>query len=297
MDNEIKGEGNSLNYKYRMHDPRVGRFFAVDPLAPKYAYNSPYAFSENRLIDAIELEGLEAVKGIVNTNKGVDAGGNIEIKIIPDNNVIGNFSSNFQFLFHNNLTPFVNVQVGAPHVATNNFGYVEIQAQLSGFVKNQDVIYNGNEVFGKSGVQGYSSNPNAAKATVRVKPIIITVPNTLTPRISTGVDTGNKSFSTADDDPGGDGIITENFTAPSSSSGIVQYDLTVVESMGDATFTVMDLTGGVITSVSPTSVNGVGKLTFSVPENSSFTIAVNNTGGAAGFSISGEAISEVRLFK
>ena len=36
MDNEIKGEGNSVNYKYRMHDPRVGRFFARDPLAHKF---------------------------------------------------------------------------------------------------------------------------------------------------------------------------------------------------------------------------------------------------------------------
>ncbi len=59
VDNEIKGSGNSINYKYRMHDPRIGRFFAVDPLAAQYAYNSPYAFSENRVIDGIELEGLE----------------------------------------------------------------------------------------------------------------------------------------------------------------------------------------------------------------------------------------------
>jgi RHS repeat-associated protein len=58
-DDEVKGEGNSVNFKYRMHDPRVGRFFAVDPLAAKYPYNSPYAFSENRVIDALELEGLE----------------------------------------------------------------------------------------------------------------------------------------------------------------------------------------------------------------------------------------------
>lgn len=61
MDNEIKGEGNSVNYKYRMHDPRIGRFFAVDPLAKDYPWNSPYACSENRVIDAVELEGKEAV--------------------------------------------------------------------------------------------------------------------------------------------------------------------------------------------------------------------------------------------
>ncbi len=58
-DDEIKGEGNSVNYKYRMHDARIGRFFAVDPLSPIYPANSSYAFSENTVINAIELEGLE----------------------------------------------------------------------------------------------------------------------------------------------------------------------------------------------------------------------------------------------
>ena len=42
-----------------MHDPRVGRFFAVDPLTHKYSWNSPYAFSCNRVIDGVELEGKE----------------------------------------------------------------------------------------------------------------------------------------------------------------------------------------------------------------------------------------------
>jgi hypothetical protein len=37
----------------------VGRFFAVDPLAWRYSYNSPYSFSENQIINAVELEGLE----------------------------------------------------------------------------------------------------------------------------------------------------------------------------------------------------------------------------------------------
>jgi len=60
-DDEIKGEGNSLNYTFRMHDPRVGRFFAVDPLQKAFHWNSPYAFSENRLIDAFEFEGAESV--------------------------------------------------------------------------------------------------------------------------------------------------------------------------------------------------------------------------------------------
>ena len=48
-------------YKYRMNDSRIGRFFAVDPLAPEYPHNSPYAFSENSNIAFVELEGLEKV--------------------------------------------------------------------------------------------------------------------------------------------------------------------------------------------------------------------------------------------
>ncbi|TNF48838.1 MAG: hypothetical protein EP305_04505 [Bacteroidetes bacterium] len=58
-DDEVKGNGNSINFKYRMHDPRVGRFFAADPLSAMYPWNSSYAFSENRLLDGTELEGLE----------------------------------------------------------------------------------------------------------------------------------------------------------------------------------------------------------------------------------------------
>jgi hypothetical protein len=34
-------------------------FFAIDPLTSQLPWNSPYAFSENRVIDSKELEGLE----------------------------------------------------------------------------------------------------------------------------------------------------------------------------------------------------------------------------------------------
>jgi len=58
-ENELYGEGNASFYKYRISDNRLGRFFSIDPLAPKYPHNSPYAFSENVVVNARELEGLE----------------------------------------------------------------------------------------------------------------------------------------------------------------------------------------------------------------------------------------------
>jgi len=67
-DDEVKGEGNSVNYKYRMHDPRVGRFFAVDPLTKDYPQWGPYNFSGNQVIHMVELEGLEPSENPANAD-------------------------------------------------------------------------------------------------------------------------------------------------------------------------------------------------------------------------------------
>jgi RHS repeat-associated protein len=58
-DDEIKGNGNSINFTYRMHDPRLGRFLSLDPLESSFTWNSPYAFSANVVTNAIEMEGAE----------------------------------------------------------------------------------------------------------------------------------------------------------------------------------------------------------------------------------------------
>jgi RHS repeat-associated protein len=60
-DDEIKGDGNSINYKYRVHDTRLGQFLSVDPLARDYPQWSAYVFSGNQIIATRELEGLEPI--------------------------------------------------------------------------------------------------------------------------------------------------------------------------------------------------------------------------------------------
>src|SRR5690554_6968409 len=44
---------------YWEYDPRVVHRWNRDPMAFKYPWQSPYAFSENNVIHAVELEGLE----------------------------------------------------------------------------------------------------------------------------------------------------------------------------------------------------------------------------------------------
>jgi len=69
-DNEVKGEGNSLDYGARIYDPRVGRWLSVDPkahLMPSWtpyqmAFNSPLAFidSEGEIPTASEAARMAA---------------------------------------------------------------------------------------------------------------------------------------------------------------------------------------------------------------------------------------------
>jgi RHS repeat-associated protein len=52
---------NWYGFKWRNHDPQIGRFIQIDPLSDKYVHNSPYAFSENKVTAHLELEGLESI--------------------------------------------------------------------------------------------------------------------------------------------------------------------------------------------------------------------------------------------
>ncbi len=96
-DDEVKGKGNSVNYKYRMHDTRIGRFFAVDPLAPKYPHYTPYQFSGNKVIDHVELEGLEEGDPRMNTNgNSFPEGSTVSVGASGSNNS-GLIGTNYNF--------------------------------------------------------------------------------------------------------------------------------------------------------------------------------------------------------
>ncbi len=58
-DNEMKGTGNEQDYGKRVYDPRLGRFMSTDPLAISYPFYSPFQFSGNKPIWAVDLDGLE----------------------------------------------------------------------------------------------------------------------------------------------------------------------------------------------------------------------------------------------
>ncbi len=57
-DEDVKGNGNSLDFGARIYDSRVGRFSSVDPLFKKYSYYSPYVFAGNNLIRFVDINGM-----------------------------------------------------------------------------------------------------------------------------------------------------------------------------------------------------------------------------------------------
>ena len=99
---------NWYSFKWRNHDPAIGRFFNIDPLSEKFVYNSTYAFSENSPIGYIELEGLEKVsihiagEAIINNNKTyvigkatMDFGNNNKISFSFDGGGLGAFTGSY----------------------------------------------------------------------------------------------------------------------------------------------------------------------------------------------------------
>jgi len=50
---------NWYQFRFRNHDSQIGRFVQIDPLADSFAYNSPFAYAENKLGMGFDLEGLE----------------------------------------------------------------------------------------------------------------------------------------------------------------------------------------------------------------------------------------------
>jgi RHS repeat-associated protein len=265
LDDEVKGNGNSLNYKYRMHDPRIGRFFAVDPLASDFPWNSSYAFSENRVIDAIELEGAEALLVIF-----VNYGGKTHIRVMPDETVIENAKSDFQIKIPANTFAGQDEELiyrkNSSTTPNPKFDFIELQQNLYSNLKinASNVIFNGKEYGTSTGYGGSTPTNNMA-------PFIINIAiESLTGRrvsdFSQFINLSGGSFN---------GV----FTAPASSTGVAYYDINVTnfEIAGTGTenpFSITDLTTGTVLFNNVTILSTGGNIQFQIPSGNQFQLTI-----------------------
>ena len=70
-DDELKGSGNSYDFGARMYDSRLGRWLALDPLANKFPYESPYNFAGNSPVLFVDPDGkVKIIHYLVTDKKG-----------------------------------------------------------------------------------------------------------------------------------------------------------------------------------------------------------------------------------
>lgn len=55
---EVRGEGNQIDFGERIYDSRIGRFLSMDPLANAYPFQSPYNFAANSPITLVDVMGM-----------------------------------------------------------------------------------------------------------------------------------------------------------------------------------------------------------------------------------------------
>lgn len=62
QDDELNGKFfGMLDYGARFYDAQIGRFTCLDPIADQFPHVTPYNYAENRVVNCIDLWGLQAV--------------------------------------------------------------------------------------------------------------------------------------------------------------------------------------------------------------------------------------------
>ncbi len=56
-DNEVKGNGNSIDFGARVHDPRIGRFLSLDPMSSNFPSETNYGYASNNPVFYIDVDG------------------------------------------------------------------------------------------------------------------------------------------------------------------------------------------------------------------------------------------------
>jgi RHS repeat-associated protein len=116
FDSEWKGEGNSYDYGFRVHDARLGRFLSVDPLAAGYPWYTPFQFAGNKAIVAIDLDGLEEYIVWLDEGNGELVKAHLDLQNVND------------------YVPFITVKFLKHDWQTNSYGPSSLQDSTLGFL-------------------------------------------------------------------------------------------------------------------------------------------------------------------
>ncbi|MCD0457751.1 hypothetical protein LPB85_20140 [Chryseobacterium sp. LC2016-27] len=151
-------ETGFYSFKWRNYMPDVGRFFNIDPLSEKYSYQSHYNFSENRVVDGRELEGLEWVRSTTLNQDGTNTHTlNADIKLV---NGTRNFTSenmkDFETSYVNNMkNSYYGLLTNGDKIEIGKINFETVSSVKDGdysiTIVDTVLDYNGNPVVSKQG--------------------------------------------------------------------------------------------------------------------------------------------------
>jgi RHS repeat-associated protein len=122
-DDEIKGEGNSYDFGARMLDPRIGRWFMIDPMSDKQPDQSTYKSFLNCPLVFIDPDGKDEFERIIIYNEKGQVILTAE-KLIKKNR----YMTGEKFHFHDTNIPELsngfNYYSKTTKITINNSGYV-----------------------------------------------------------------------------------------------------------------------------------------------------------------------------
>jgi RHS repeat-associated protein len=143
-DNEVKGEGNSLDFGARMYDARLGRWLSRDPKEKQYPTLSPYVFVSNQPILAIDPDG----RLIIYVNGEVGQFGPIGASNASQRANVSYWGQMFVDKVNARLqdynNKFVDGDQGGNPVQRYGAGYKQAQANAADIIKNLKRDENGN---------------------------------------------------------------------------------------------------------------------------------------------------------
>jgi len=72
-DDEIKGNGNSIDFGARIYDSRLGRWLSLDPLQVDYPYFSPFQFCADNPVINVDPDGKKIKPANESSKEAIDA--------------------------------------------------------------------------------------------------------------------------------------------------------------------------------------------------------------------------------
>jgi RHS repeat-associated protein len=157
-DNEVYGEGNMFDIGARTFDPRIGRWFQVDPKAREFASHSPYSGNGNNPILFIDPNGEQIFlpeKGVYDEAflKALSRITGYELKLSETSRSVANTKTG-------NVTAH-QIMVGTKLSSSTVPGFGEALANVLRYTKNAQIVLNLEDFDGnRTRAESYSKPPD-----------------------------------------------------------------------------------------------------------------------------------------